>query len=258
MEAELNALFDVERAKLYNYLASEKGEELLEQKRERIQRNTQRWFRRASKLEKTLRQRGIKVPPDLLRSFDVPYAELLDIQVKYRTRVLNILREFARVHLLLPELTKPPERRVLSLSPGGCGCADVLTYYGHKVSHFDYLEYDDNISINRKLHRALGIKVKHFDGHQRPYKLRKSYYDYLTCYQAVNLYGPPVASGEIILELMEVPRVAGCIILNPIQKFTKEENADYEAETIAQVRAHFDVTEAKCLETDMTAMVIRK
>ena len=119
MEAELNALFDVERAKLYNYLASEKGEELLEQKRERIQRNTQRWFRRASKLEKTLRQRGIKVPPDLLRSFDVPYAELLDIQVKYRTRVLNILREFARVHLLLPELTKPPERRVLSLSPGG-------------------------------------------------------------------------------------------------------------------------------------------
>ncbi|MEO0780513.1 MAG: hypothetical protein AAFZ46_02045 [Pseudomonadota bacterium] len=258
MAQALDQLFDMEQAKVEAFLASDFGQNLPEKRQDTLRKSTKHWFRRAQKVNAQLERQGAEIPGDLLRSFDIPYSELLDIQVKYRTRMLNIIREYARIKTFMPELMEPPARRVVSLSPGGCGCADVLTFFGHKVTHFDYLEYDTNIGINQKLHKALKLRVTHFNGNERPYKLRKSYYDYLSCYQAVNLYGTPEQSGEIIRELMLIPKVAGCFVLNPIQKYSEEENAVYEQKTIDDVSQDYDVTVTKCPETQMTAMIMRK
>lgn len=147
------------------------------------------------------------------------------LQIKYQLRAYNVLREYLRLRVLMPELTetgKPLE--VLELSSGGCGNLEVARHFGHQLQSTDFLA--GRGSEFMPIHDALDAKAKFFDGSQLPYEFDDNSYDIVICNQAIDAYGRPRAYGRMINEMKRIARSKVQVIFNPYRPGWRRANRD--------------------------------
>ncbi|MFB9149880.1 hypothetical protein [Roseovarius ramblicola] len=221
------------------------------------------WLRRTARLSKWLDESGVEVPAKIMS----PYAlGVLDrcrarIPLKYQYRALNGLRELARTHVLFPELLSDGEPvEIIDLSAGGCGTADVLGQYGHKVEICDYFDANKINPMGHsyaELHKFLGLNCRFFDGRSLPYEFADESRDIVLVYQAIDAYGPVAMWYDIVDELLRIARRSVGLVLNPAIPKTPENEAQVVA-FIGDMKRDYGATVSTCPETSLPALRIDK
>jgi len=221
------------------------------------------WLRRTARLSKWLDQNGVEVPAKIMSPYELDVLERCRarIPLKYQYRALNALREMARTHVLFPELLAGDEpAEIIDLSAGGCGNADVLGQYGHKVEVCDY--HDAN-AINpvghsyTEIHKFLGLECRFFDGRDLPYAFPDESHDIVLVYQAIDAYGPVALWYDIVDELLRIARRSVGLVLNPAVPRTTENEA-LMAAFIQDMRRDRNAFVSTCPETSLPALRIDK
>lgn len=221
------------------------------------------WMRRTESLTEWLEERDVNIPPEIMTPYDLDVIDRVRafIPLKYQFRALNGLRELARTHVMFPELLRESEpREIIDLSAGGCGIADALGYFGHKVDICDY--FDEN-KINpvgdsyAEIHRLLGLTCRVFDGRSLPYGFADNSYDIVLVHQAIDAYGPVSVWSDIVDELLRIARLSVGFVLNPATPKTPE-NVEKAAAFIADLERDRGAVVSECPETGLPMVRIDK
>jgi len=221
------------------------------------------WHRRISRLIDWHREGDFDLPVDLVRPYALPVLARVEqrIPLKYQYRGLNALRELARAHVMFPEMIAGgAPLKVLDLSAGGCGVADVYGHYGHDVTIRDYFVTGaDGMPRNSytAIHQELGLECEHFDGRERPYDFESDSFDLVLCHQALDAYGPVSSWSEAVGEMLRIARRSVGLVFNPPYPRTPETEAEAAA-FIAELSADHVTDEGVCPDTKLVTLRIEK
>lgn len=143
------------------------------------------WLRKSEAAHRRALALGIDIPQSLLKPYNIDKNKFfIDIDlgsiaengktdtmytmIKYQLRGYNILRELARISVFAPELLQRGEaRRIVELSPGGCGTGEIAAHYDNSYRAAEFLE--GRGGVYRLIHEALSVDIQNFDGRSLPY-----------------------------------------------------------------------------------------
>lgn len=211
------------------------------------------WIIRAVRNDILLRQSGLEAPEAFFRRYPHTHVDLRASGVlpKYRLRAYNLTRELLRVQKFMPDLLSVgPSRRVLDLSSGACGVHEVLSGYGHEVISSDF--YDIERPQYGPIYDALKISPVCFDGRALPLPFETKSVDYLTCYQAINEYGPYCDWDAQLDDIRSICRTRAAIVFN----VSDREPGPVRDYVDAYCKAHSDATPTACPDTELPALIM--
>lgn len=243
------------RARLRNYISRETANyQLLAEEFPKARKYPERivpWMRRTRAAFNQIDNRGYPIPRSFLECYKTPKQEFLpddiragrgkvttkpeDLMLKYQLRGYNLLREYLRYIMLIPEVLEPSKRfDLLELSAGSAASEELARVFNNSYQAADYMA--ERGSAYRPLHEEMGIDVIDFDGAQRPYRFDSDSYDVVICFQAIDAYGPVEDYPKFVTEMARIARRRVVLIFNPQ---SKGEQLDFEGHVFPVLKTAF-------------------
>lgn len=232
-----------------------------------------KWLRRTRRSWSSLDAQGIRIPDTFLTPYGFSKELFLTddfenmagtgrmiyevAQLKYQLRGHNILRELDRWATLMPEVLDPKRKySILELSSGGCGGAEVASYFGNDFQATEFTQ--GRGSAYTPIHDALGLSVIEFDGTKIPYPFADNSHDIVICFQAIDAYGMEEDYSGFIDEMLRIARHKVAIIFNPGIRAKREKRADgYETLIKGPLEARYSgMVFSRCPSTGQPAVTI--
>lgn len=173
---------------------------------------------------------------------------------KYLTRNNNLKRAWRRICLHMPEITVPGTRyELLEFSTAHGAFLELAAGLGHRAEGTDFAFPAERTGIHRQVRpgspvfarrhdnpvaepvegwvyqpviESIGATVTLFDGGVLPYPYADDSFDIVSCYQAIEAYGPPERWTEFVRDMCRIARRAVVLGFNPPGP-TQESSGDW-------------------------------